>query len=224
MREMSQTHLTWQRLQAEVASLPESLTVLHRAGDLVFQEGAFAPGVSLVTEGLVVLGGQTSGAPRPVALARPGDLLGLEAWGDDQPPRYRGFARALTDTMLLFAPTHAWTRALERPAFRSLVLATLADLVLSEQTLALRRDRPEHAVAWALLRWGLKDERDKDCLHLPVPPATLAQVLGLTRTTLRQAVAQLADLGIVEAVNGHLVGSAPRLREILGEPVTASAR
>lgn len=219
---MSPTHPTWQRLQAEVASLPESLTVVHRAGDLVFQEGAFAPGVSLVTEGLVVLGGQTFGAPRPVALARPGDLLGLEAWGEDQPPRYRGFARALTDTTLLFAPTHAWTRALDRPGFRSLVLAALADLILAEQALALHRDRPDHAVAWALLRWGLPEEKDR--LHLPVPAATLSQVLGLTRTALRQAVAQLAELGAAEAVDGHLVGHTPRLKEILGEPVTASAR
>lgn len=122
-------------------------------------------------------------------------------------PRYRGFARALTDTTLLFAPTHAWTRALDRPGFRSLVLAALADLILAEQALALHRDRPDHAVAWALLRWGLPEEKDR--LHLPVPAATLSQVLGLTRTALRQAVAQLAELGAAEAVDGHLVGHTP---------------
>jgi len=159
--------------------------------------------------------------PRPVWLAGPGDLLGLEAWHASTPPRHRGFARALTETALLFAPGDAWARALDRSPVRELVLSALVQLVLDQQALASRRDQPEQAVAWALARWGMPRDHE---VELPAPAATLAAILGLSRNALRQAVARLTKLNAARQVNGHLRGDPRRLRELLEEPLTASAR
>ncbi len=208
---------------AEVASLPGTLVVPHRSGDLILQEGGFAPGVYLVSRGLVVVGGYVPGESRAVALAGRGDLFGLEAWRSLPPPRYEGFARALTETEVLFATADAWLRALDRPSFRKLALAALADLVLDQRKLALHRDCPDRALAWALVRWGQPAARQGE-VRLEVPAATLASVLQVSRTALRQAVTCLADQGAVRQENGHVVGHLGRLQELLEETLTASAR
>jgi len=197
--------------------------VTHHPGDLIFQDGAFAAGVYLVSEGLVMVGGYAPDEPRAVALAGPGDLLGLEAWRSATPPRYEGFARALTPTRLLFATADAWARALDRPPFRELVLSALADLVLDRRTLALHRDRPECSLAWTLVRWGERLD-DGNRVRLAVPAAILASILHLSRSALRQATTRLAELGPAQLVDGHIVGDLSRLQELLEERVTASAR
>jgi CRP-like cAMP-binding protein len=210
-------------LIAEVAALPGTLIVTHRPGDLIFQDGAFAAGVYLVAEGLVAVGGSGPGAPRPVALAGRGDLLGLEAWRSEPSPRYQGFARALTPATLLFATADAWARAMDRPPFRELVLSALAELVLDRRTLALHRDHPELALAWTLVRWGERTDGEGQ-VRLSISAATLASILGVSRNALRQAVARLSDLAAAHQVNGHIVGDTRRLHELLAESLTASAR
>lgn len=210
-------------LVAEVAGLPGTLLVPHRAGDLIFQDGAFAAGIYLVSKGLVMVGGYVPDEPRAVAVAGRGDLLGLEAWRSMIPPRYEGFARALTETELLFATADAWSRALDRPPFRELVLATLADLILDQRTLALHRSRPERALAWALVRWG-EAVAGQGLVRFEIPAAILASVLGVSRSTLRQAVRWLADQGVAQQENGHIVGHLARLQDLLEETLTASLR
>ena len=212
-----------ENLIAEVKSLPGTLVVDHHQGDLIFQDGAFAAGVYLVSEGLVMEGRYAPDEPRAVALAGPGDLLGLEAWGSATPPRYEGFARALTATTLLFATSDAWARALDRPPFRELVLSALADLVLDRRALALHRDRPDRSLAWTLVRWGERVD-DGSRVRLTVPAAILASVLHLSRSALRQASSRLAELDAAQLANGHIVGDLSRLQELLEESVTASAR
>lgn len=210
-------------LIAEVASLTETLVVTHQPGDLIFQDGAFAAGVYIVSEGLVIVGGYAPGEPRAVALAGPGDLLGLEAWKSATPPQYEGFARALTRTTVFFATADAWARALDRPPFRDLVLSALADLVLDRRTLALHRDRPDLALAWALVRWGERLDGGNQ-VKLGVPAATLASILGVSRSALRQAVIRLTEVDAVRQANGHIMGGLERLQELLEESLTASAR
>jgi CRP-like cAMP-binding protein len=210
-------------LIAEVAALPGTLVVPHHPGDLIFQDGAFAAGVYLVAEGLVTVGGYAPGTPRPVALAGRGDLLGLEAWRSEPAPRYQGFARALTAATLLFATADAWSRALDRPPFRELVLSALVELVLDRRPLALYRDRPELALAWTLIRWGEKTDGEGQ-VRLSIPAATLASILGVSRNAVRQAVARLSDLDAAQQVNGHIVGAIRRLHGLLEESATASAR
>lgn len=212
-----------ERLIAEVAGLPGTLVVPHRAGDLIFQDGAFAAGVYLVSQGLVVVGGYLSEEPRAVALAGRGDLLGLEAWHSITPPRYEGFARALTETELLFATADAWSRALDRPAFRELALASLADLVLDQRRLALHRDCPDRALAWALVRWG-QPVAGQGQVRLEIPAGTLASILGVSRGALRQAVTCLADQGAAQQENGYIAGHLARLQDLLERTLTASAR
>ncbi len=210
-------------LISEVANLPGTLVVTHQPGDLIFQDGAFAAGVYLVAEGLVAVGGYAPGVSRAVALAGPGDLVGLEAWRSATPPRYQGFARALIAATLLFATADAWARALDRPPFRELVLSALAELVLDRWTLALHRDQPERALAWTLVRWGERTDGEGR-VRLAIPAATLASILGVSRNALRQAVNRLAELDAARSVNGHLVGDLRRLHELLEESLTASAR
>ncbi|GAB4306879.1 MAG: hypothetical protein Kow0097_06680 [Candidatus Bipolaricaulota bacterium] len=212
-----------ERLVEEVKGLPGTLVVTHRPGDLIFQDGAFASGVYLVAEGLVLVGGYAPRASRAVALAGPGDLVGLEAWRSAPLPRYSGFARALTPTTLLFATTDAWARALDRPPFRELVLSALARLVLDRWTLALHRDQPERALAWMLVRWGERADGGGE-VRLAVPAATLTSILGVSRNALRQAVTRLGELDAARSVNGHLVGDLRRLHDLLEESLTASAR
>lgn len=212
-----------ENLIAEVKSLPGMLVVNHHQGDLIFQDGAFAAGVYLVSAGLVMVGGYAPDEPRAVALAGPGDLLGLEAWRSATPPRYEGFARALTPTTLLFATADAWARALDRQPFRDLVLSALAELVLDRRALALHRDRPERSLAWTLLRWGERFD-DGNRVRLTVPAAVLSSILNLSRSALRQATTRLAELDAAQQVNGHIVGDLSRLQGLLEESVTASAR
>jgi len=220
---MEMTNRRRENLIAEVESLPGMLVVNHHQGDLIFQDGAFAAGVYLVSAGLVMVGGYAPDEPRAVALAGPGDLLGLEAWRSATPPRYEGFARALTPTTLLFATADAWARALDRQPFRDLVLSALAELVLDRRALALHRDRPERSLAWTLLRWGERFD-DGNRVRLTVPAAVLSSILNLSRSALRQAATRLAELDAAQQVNGHIVGDLSRLQGLLEESVTASAR
>ena len=220
---METTNRRRENLIAEVKSLPGTIVVSHHQGDLIFQDGAFAAGVYLVSEGLVMVGGYAPDEPRAVALAGPGDLLGLEAWGSPAPPRYEGFARALSATTLLFATSDAWARALDRPPFRELVLSALAGLVLDRRTLALHRDRPDRALAWTLVRWGARVDSGSR-VRLAVPAAILASVLHLSRSALRQASTRLAELDAAQQANGHIIGDLDRLQELLEESLTASAR
>ncbi|MBC7093685.1 Crp/Fnr family transcriptional regulator [Candidatus Bipolaricaulota bacterium] len=203
-----------QRLLAELQALPGTLEVHYGAGELIFQEGAFAAGVYVVAEGLVIRGGYVLGTSQPVAVAGPGDLLGVETWRLDIPPRYWGFARALTAAILRFAPAGVWKEALEQERFRDLVLSILAESVLDWHTLALYREHAERVLAWFLLRWG---QDDGDQVRLPVSTTLLASLLGLSRHTVRQALTQLAGMGAVGQADGEIVGNRDRLRAVLGE-------
>ncbi|MFH1609471.1 MAG: Crp/Fnr family transcriptional regulator [Candidatus Bipolaricaulota bacterium] len=203
-----------ERLLAELQALPGTLEVHYGAGELIFQEGAFAAGVYVVAEGLVIRGGHVLGTSQSVAVAGPGDLLGVEAWRLDIPPRYWGFARALTAAILPFAPAGVWKEALEQERFREMVLSSLAERVLDWYTLALYREHPERVLAWFLLRWG---QNDGDKVRLPLFTAILSSLLGLSRHTLRQALNRLSALRAVEQADGEIVGDRDRLRGVLGE-------
>ncbi|MFO8034902.1 MAG: Crp/Fnr family transcriptional regulator [Candidatus Bipolaricaulota bacterium] len=208
-----------QTLVQEVKAMTDALSVGYHPGELIYQAGAFAAGIHLVESGLVMLGVYSSGEARPVGLSAPGDLLGVEAWRSNGTPQHSGFARALTKAEVLFAPTESWSEALADESLRSLVLSQLAEAVLDWQSMALRRNEPEYTLAWVLLRWGVEQDGMR---ALPVSLTLLADLLAISRHTMRQVVSQLEERQVVVAQPGAIVGDPSRLLEFLERELTAS--
>lgn len=207
------------RLLEHVRAMPDALAVRYHPGELIYQARAFAAGVHLVETGLIMLGVYSQGESRPIGLCSAGDLLGVEAWHGNGTPQHRGFARALTEAEVLFAPTGSWNEALADDNLRSIVLSQLAQAVLDWQTMALRHNEPEHALAWVLLRWGIEQEGTH---LLPVSLTLLADLLAVSRHTVRQALNQLEQREIAELQDGAVVGDTSRLKAFLEQELIAS--
>jgi CRP-like cAMP-binding protein len=213
--------MDWSKLLKRARTLTDALMVTHLARELVFQAGAFAPGLHILAKGIVVRGGYVAGRPQPVALARSGDIIGIEAWLSDDIPCYRGFARALTNVEALFVPSEPWKEAMAEPRFLGLALAQVAEQVLAEETLLQHRGQPESALAWLIWRWG---ELEDGWHHLPTSSSFIATLLGFSRNTVREALAHLSELGIVEFDNGEIRGDGEGLHALLEGELTASPR
>ncbi len=167
---------------------PGVLPVRYAAGELIFPAGGFATGVYLLEEGLVGLSPKREG-PKPVFhLVGPGEFLGLEGWLKEKRPRYRAAARALTPANLLFFPPPVWEKAVADAEFRNLIFSTLGQMWANFLAKDWELGDGQRAVLWAFQRWG---ERTPRGLCLPLTPGLLAQALGLSRTTVKQALARL---------------------------------
>ncbi|MGC9530262.1 MAG: Crp/Fnr family transcriptional regulator [Candidatus Bipolaricaulaceae bacterium] len=200
------------RLLEAVERCPETLATSYDAGELIYQQGAFAAGVYVVAAGAVVCSRRASGEVQPLSLAGCGDLVGLEAWHPGGLPRYRGSARAVAPTRTLFMTTEQWEEAMDEPPFRKCVLVYLADWLEAEREARLwLRDAPK-GIAWLLLRCGIR--RDGG-LWLPCSTGLLADLLGVSRTTVRKAVDAMVEQDLVETEDGGLRGAEEPLRDFL---------
>ncbi len=172
--------------------VPGVLSVAYAARELIHPAGGFASGVYLVAQGLVGLYAPNHGQRVVFHVLKPGDFLGLEAWLPDARPQYVATARALTDVDLLFFPPPVWNRAMEDTEFRALVFAALGQIWKGLITKDIHHRDAQGGVVWAFQHWG---ERTPHGVRLPLNLSLLAQILGLSRTTLKQA---LRRLGVVQ--------------------------
>lgn len=210
------------RLIVAVQSLPGVLTIDYGPGELLFQEGAFAAGVSLVAQGLVICGRYILGESVPTSLAGPGDLLGVEAWLPRGPARYCGYARANSAVRTLFLNTEGWRAGFEQPELRELVLGALATAALDNEMIRGLRGRPDKALAWLLWRWG---EPTAGGLRLPAATALLASLIGESKNAIRKALWTLSQEGLVNLEGGSVWAHPEALHTYLfGASLTGSPR
>lgn len=168
--------------------VPGVLPVSYATRELIFPAGGFASGVHLVTRGLVGLYAPSAKEKVAFHVLRSGDLLGLEAWLFPERPQYLATARALTDVDLLFFPPPVWTKVLEDPEFQRLLFAAIAQTWKGMVTKSIYQLEAKSAVAWAFQHWG---EPTPQGLRLPLSLGLLAQVLNLSRTTVKLALQRL---------------------------------
>ncbi len=204
----------------KLRAMPDALSVHYHPGELIYQAGAFAAGIHLVENGLVMLGTYSGGEARPVGLSAPGDLLGVEAWRSNGTPQHSGFARALTEAQVLFSPTESLNASLADEELRSLVLSQLAEAVLDWQSMASRRTEPENTLAWFLLRWGMEQGGRH---YLPLSLTVLAELLSVSRHTVRQVLNQLEAQGILEVQDGALIGDPATIHEFVQQQVLTAS-
>ncbi|MBC7222278.1 Crp/Fnr family transcriptional regulator [Candidatus Bipolaricaulota bacterium] len=170
-------------------AMPGVLSVHYGSGELIFPVDGFAVGVYLLERGLVGL--FTRGGPgrkNRVHLVEPGEFFGLEGCLEEERPRYRATARALTPVDLLFFPPPVWEKALADTKFRRLVLAAFGQMWVNFLTKDEVTKDGQHAVLHAFQRWGHWSPQG---LCLPLKPGLLAQVLGLSRAAVKHALDRL---------------------------------
>lgn len=197
------------KLLESVKGIPGTLSISYNAGELLFQVGAFAAGIYVVEQGIVVQGIYHQGEPVPTSLRAPGDVVGVESWLAESPPRYRGFARALTAVRVRFVSTQDWVQALTSPQFRERLFDYLAKAWLNREVLHSLAGEPERALVWLLWCWG---ESKSDQLVLPANTSLIAHLIGCSRNAVGKALQILVREGTLEITNGLLVSSVPALR------------
>ena len=219
---MGQNRMPQDGVLEAVKRIPGALEIRYDAGELLFQAGAFAAGVYVVEDGLVVRGFYREGNATPAFLAAPGDLVGVEAWMAEPAPRYRGFARALTPTRVWFVSFQDWAEALACFEFQKLLLDRLARALLNREVLRSLVGEPERALAWLLWHWG---EPKSGRLRLPANASLLASLIGCSRNAVGRALEILLQEGAVELESGWVVSFPEALRAYFSEEaVTASLR
>jgi len=217
---MGQERTSQDGLLGAVKRIPGTLEIGYNAGELLFQVGAFAAGVYVVEDGVVMQGFYREGNPNLAFLAVPGDLVGVEAWLDEPTPRYQGFARALTPTRVWFVSSQDWAEALACFEFQKLFLDYLAKAFLNRAVLHSLVGEPERALAWLLWCWG---EPKSGRPRLPANTSLLASLIGCSRNAVGKALEILLQEGAVELESGWLVGFPEALRTYFFEEATIAS-
>jgi len=189
-----------------LASLEEAMIpIQYKEDDLIFQEGAYASGIYLVCQGLVIYGAYTEGGKKRhiVKLAGAGEIFGEEElFLKDYSSRF-GYAKALVDTEVVFVERRAFLGLLEREPsiFLDLCERLVREIILLEYKLTCTACKTiEGNIALLLLalgsKYGVRDDKGLQ-IDLELRRATLMEILGISRESLMRALRKLTQRGII---------------------------
>ena len=183
------------------------LPIRYEEGDLIFQEGAYAAGIYIVSKGLIQYGrtvGPHSHRKRHILkLVGPGEVMGLEALFIEGQPTRVGYAKALTDAVVAFIERELILELL--PGEPSLALNLCRRLAREVLFLEYKLTRSvcrtiEENVALLLLslgqRYGIREEKGL-YIGVELKRSTIAEVLGISLESLMRVLRKLRERGII---------------------------
>jgi len=184
----------------------ENIIVRHAKGYKLFQRGAAADMLMLITSGVVkVYCGEGESRRFLVELAGPGDIIGYADFLDVKGRRCQAFeAEALTNCSVALVVRHRINKQLE--TLESSVLVPMIERVNRFwTTLAYRyavlmsltyRERLELALVDVARRFGVKDARGT-MLSLELGHQDWAEMIGSSRPMVSRLLAQMMEAGMV---------------------------
>lgn len=183
------------------------LPIRYEEGDLIFQEGAYAAGIYIVSQGLIQYGrmvGPHSHRKRHILkLVGPGEIIGLEALFIEGQPMRLGYAKALSDTVVAFIERDLILELLpEEPSLALNLCRRLArEVLFLEYKLTRSVCRTiEENLALLLLslgrRYGIREEEGL-YIGVELKRSTIADVLGISLESLMRAMRKLRERGII---------------------------
>jgi len=189
-----------------------SLPVQYDEGELIVQEGSYAAGVYIIRTGLLSVGKHASKGKdkRVLRFLGPGEMFGVEAVFLEREPINVRYAKALTDSTLLF-----FERA-NILAFSKAHSALYIDLCrwLSREVIMLEfkltRDAVESIdrnLALVLIALANKygDKKGSGItLDLPIPRQTLAEMLGVSIETLMRALKRFRERRLITTAKSRI--------------------
>jgi len=202
------------------------LPIGYREGELIFQAGAYAAGIYIVSQGLVQYGRWVGGRRHILRLVGPGEIIGLTALFMEGQPTRLGYAKALSDTLVAFIERDLILELL--PQEPSLALNVCKWLTREVLFLEYKLTRSvcrtiEENVALLLLnlgrKYGIKEERGL-YIGVELKRATMADILGISLESLMRVLRRLRERGIVSFEGRKiLIRDEERLAEMVEPPV-----
>jgi len=212
------------------ADLAKSLRqVSYRAGDLIFQEGGPSVGIYLILSGFVQFGKLSTSRHRRriLKLIGPGEVFGEEGLFNSEFCSCPGYARALTETSLVFVERSAFLGFADRhpQVMRNLSHWLIRQMKVFECKLVELAYEPFEQNLWRLLiilmeRFGIQ-EAEGIRIAIPLGRQELADLLGAHQDTIIHELSRLRDQELLSITVDHqiLIKEPDKLRK-LAEPHT----
>ncbi len=202
--------------------------ITYGKGDLIFQEGGPSAGFYIVISGLVQYGKRSGqrGRRRILKLLGPGDCFGEEMLFQPEVCPCPGYARALTETEVMFIERSAFMDLLKRypsVAHRLCEYLTKQLRVFECKLVELAYEPVEQNLIRLLLiltdRFG-KRTKEGISLEMPLSRQELAELVGVHLDTVIHELSKLREQGLIALSDHKIVITEPeRLRE-RAEPQT----
>lgn len=190
------------------------LLVEYRKGDLIFQEGSIADGIYIVYKGFVLYGKRVDNKKeqrRIFRLIGPEEILGEKTLFSKNPCSHFGYARALTDTNLIFLGKDALLSFIEKHSsvFFDLSRELIKNLNTLESRLMYSASGTVHEnlslfLLDAAKKFGL-DKGSKIHIPLSLQQGILADILGISVESIAKAISKLKERGVISLQNGEIV-------------------
>jgi CRP/FNR family transcriptional regulator len=200
------------------------LPIRYREDELIFQEGAYAAGIYIVSQGLVQCGRHAGGRRHILKLVGPGEMIGLESLFMEGQPTRLGYAKALTDTVVAFIERDLILELF--PKEPSLALNLCRRLTREVLFLEYKLTRSvcrtiEENVALLLLslgrKYGIKEEGGL-YIGVELKRSTMADILGISLESLMRVLRKLRERGIISFEGRRIIIRDEERLEGLVEP------
>jgi len=179
------------------------LPIRYEEGDLIFQAGAYAAGIYIVSQGLIQYGRWAGGRRHILKLVGPGEMIGLEALFMEGQPTRLGYAKALTDAVVAFIERDLILELFQRepPLALNLCRRLTREVLFLEYKLTRSVCRTiEENVALLLLslarKYGIKEEKGL-YIGVELKRSTMADILGISLESLMRVLRKLRERGII---------------------------
>lgn len=202
------------------------LPIRYGEGDLIFQAGAYAAGIYVVSQGLIQYGRRVGGRRHILKLVGPGEMIGLEALFMEGQPTRLGYAKALTDSVIAFIERELILELF--PKEPSLALNLCKRLTREVLFLEYKLTRSvcrtiEENVALLLLslgkKYGIKEEKGL-YIGVELKRSTMADILGISLESLMRVLRKLRERGIISFAERKIfIHDAERLAGLVEPPV-----